>query len=278
MGLFAYVAALPDGSSTTLETLAKLKSEGKEAIMKARRELEDAGFLRVVEDRHQGRFASSTWMLAIKPHDFDELLPGADGEIQDPPPVPKAPKASASKGGTPGTVPPQEVLPLTASPATDSPSTVSPETALPSPVESPHIKNIPIKTDLQKTEEETPKPSAIPPDVLELVEAWNAFAAQHEADGIAPIIRLSKGKRLQAMRTRLQDPWWKEHFAEALAIIPMQRWRMGLNDRNWKADMEWFCRPDTVDKLIEEGKVRTTAPAVDSRNLSCVRPEDLARR
>ncbi len=53
---------------------------------------------------------------------------------------------------------------------------------------------------------------------------------------------------------------------------------MGLNDRNWKADMEWFCRPDTVDKLIEEGKVKTTAPAMDSRNLSCVRPEDLARR
>lgn len=255
MGLFAYVAALPEGASTTLETLAKLKAEGKEAITKARRELEDAGFLRVIEDRHQGRFASSTWMLAVTPHDFDGLLPGSDGEIIDPPP------AARKK-------------PKPVSPATDAPQTALPLPGLPSPVESTHIKNDLLKTEDHNNEKETPKASGIPSDIAELVEAWNKFAEAHAADGIAPIVRLSQGKRLQMMRTRMKDPWWREHYEKALAQIPKQRWRMGLNDRNWKANPEWFCRPDTVDKLIEESKASGGTAPMDARNRSLVRPTD----
>lgn len=232
VGLFAYLMSLPPGAGVTLSGLAKVKTEGKDAVTAAKAELEAAGLLRVIEERTQGRYSGFVWMLALRPHDFGELLPGGDGEMTAGEAKPEAPKAGKRKAAE--------------SPKPEGPKPVSPEPGKPLPANPPHYKIDHSKNDLSKTET-TPTP-------LEgLIEDWNAFALKH--DGVEPVSRIAPtGKRGREALARLADPHWRAHYREALEQIPKKRWRLGFNDRGWHANFGWFVRPDTVDTLIEESK------------------------
>jgi hypothetical protein len=78
----------------------------------------------------------------------------------------------------------------------------------------------------------------------DVVAAWNALPEEH-----ARVARL--GKRRQALRARLRDPWWREHWSvamERLSALPNMRGKCG---HPWVATFEWFVRPDSVSKLLE---------------------------
>lgn len=78
--------------------------------------------------------------------------------------------------------------------------------------------------------------------------AWNKLSA---AAGLPGILQLTK-PRAKALAQRLRDPVWLENWEAALAQVPKADWRTGKNDRQWRATFDWFVRPDTVAKLIEE--------------------------
>ena len=93
-------------------------------------------------------------------------------------------------------------------------------------------------------------PAAVAPEIEgSLVEEWNTLASAH---GLVQCKTLGK-KRQQALRVRWKEPFWREHYREALARLATIRWVRGENKRHWRADLDWFLRPDTVTKLVEGG-------------------------
>lgn len=84
-----------------------------------------------------------------------------------------------------------------------------------------------------------------------LVEAWNALPSP---------IRKVRGKVpspcRRAFLARLKDPDWLADWEEALASIPDDPHCLGDNDRGWVATMEYFLRPDTVEKLLSRKAAR----------------------
>jgi hypothetical protein len=108
----------------------------------------------------------------------------------------------------------------------------------------------------EKSNKETPTPlqgssadadrseDSISGSALEFVrDSWNA-------SGPITCIRLTEKLR-RAARARLKVPWWSENWLPALERLPQCRFLWGESDRGWKADLEWFLKPDSVQKILE---------------------------
>lgn len=78
----------------------------------------------------------------------------------------------------------------------------------------------------------------------ELKNEWNKYS------GLPTFIRLTT-KRLQSLRTRMKDSFFSENWKEALAFMGTTPFYYGENDRGWRANVDYFLRPDTVIKLME---------------------------
>jgi len=83
---------------------------------------------------------------------------------------------------------------------------------------------------------------------IRLRDAWNAVR------GVVPIREWSERRKRQ-LRARLRDPTWLENAIRAIAMIPDSPFLLGENDRGWRADIDWFLRPDSVTRILE-GKYR----------------------
>jgi len=65
--------------------------------------------------------------------------------------------------------------------------------------------------------------------------------------------RGSSPKRLTALRARLKESGWWDDCIEAMRKIDGGECGFfGDNDRGWKPDMEWFLKPDSVLKILED--------------------------
>lgn len=85
-------------------------------------------------------------------------------------------------------------------------------------------------------------PNPHTPSFQEILNTWNAtFASKAEATE----------KRRKAFKARSQDKAWVRNWREAIAKIRASPFCNGTNDRNWVASIDWFLRPDTVQKAIE---------------------------
>lgn len=93
-------------------------------------------------------------------------------------------------------------------------------------------------------------------EIIGLITAkWNAI------DGLQPI-RFWSPKRKTALKARLKDKGWFECAQEALGKIPKSRFLLGHNDRKWRANIDWFLRPDSVYRILE-GAYRGTGKIDD---------------
>ena len=79
-------------------------------------------------------------------------------------------------------------------------------------------------------------------------QAWNAVS------GLIAIRQWSE-QRKQRLRTRLRDPTWLDKALAAIQQIPECPFLLGDNDRGWRADIDWFLKPDSVTRILE-GKYR----------------------
>ena len=75
---------------------------------------------------------------------------------------------------------------------------------------------------------------------------WNTIDGIIRCDVVTP-------KRRQAVQARMKDPYWKENWRRAIDKLRTIDAIRGKNDRNWRADIDWFLRPDIV-ALVIEGK------------------------
>lgn len=89
----------------------------------------------------------------------------------------------------------------------------------------------------------------------EVLTLWNS-TPQLIPSGIP--VRMTK-KRQGAIKERWRDQYFRKHFRTAIKKLTESPFCMGENSRNWRANIDWFLRPDTVTSIIEgkyDGKTK----------------------
>lgn len=97
--------------------------------------------------------------------------------------------------------------------------------------------------EVEHEDEEKPKEKA-PVGEDEVFEFWNSH------DQLPKIMKASKERKAKA-KTRLADPFFRERWKEAVSLIPASPFLLGQNDRGWKADIDWFLKPESLTRIIE---------------------------
>lgn len=139
----------------------------------------------------------------------------------------------------------------TVSPVTGSRSTS--DTESPAPVTQDHATGDTVSPGtVQEQGSEQGRNNELTSDAVnsvpvdELIDAWNATAA----DLGLPTVRRVTEKRRRAARARLKEHPLNDAQA-ALARIRGSRFLRGGGPRGWKADIDWFLKPNSITKLIE---------------------------
>jgi hypothetical protein len=105
------------------------------------------------------------------------------------------------------------------------------------------------EVEVELKEEEGGKTPQPPPGPApsEFLTTWNAAAL---AANLKPAGRMTN-KRATALSQRRADPLWRERWQEAITAAFATPFCRGINPRGWTATVDWFLRPDTLDKILE---------------------------
>lgn len=90
-----------------------------------------------------------------------------------------------------------------------------------------------------------PETDHLPAQVV--ADAWNAMASEC---GLPPCQGIH-GKRRTALAARWKEKRWRDGWRSALDRLRGIRWIRGDNQRGWKANIDWFLRPDVVTRILE---------------------------
>jgi uncharacterized protein YdaU (DUF1376 family) len=85
-----------------------------------------------------------------------------------------------------------------------------------------------------------------PISILNVVTAWKAMA---KANGLPTIVGPVSERRKAAMRARISE-FGEAGVLDAIAKIPDHPFLVGQNDRGWKADFDFMCRPDSIGNIL----------------------------
>ena len=98
------------------------------------------------------------------------------------------------------------------------------------------------------------------PDSLNLIPSSSATAAACSLDGLIekwnkiPGVgncRKATDSRRKTFKTRIKDPDWCDNLDAALQRVAASQFCRGGGSQGWKADLDWFLKPDTLTKLLE---------------------------
>ena len=81
----------------------------------------------------------------------------------------------------------------------------------------------------------------------QIKDAWNVMAGVND---LPTVIRLTD-KRRTAIKARLKEDGWADGYEQSLAKVAASPFCLGTVGRGWRANFDWFLRPDTVMKLLE---------------------------
>jgi DNA-binding MarR family transcriptional regulator len=101
------------------------------------------------------------------------------------------------------------------------------------------------RTESKRKENEGSPPSSKVEN--EILSTWNSSMGQRCE--LTP-------KRRAILRSRLNVVAWSQRWKLAIEQARQCPFLMGENERGWKADFEWFLKPDSVTKILE-GKYRS---------------------
>jgi len=59
-------------------------------------------------------------------------------------------------------------------------------------------------------------------------------------------------ERQSTLRSRLADDDWRESWRVAIDRAAQSAFCRGENDRCWRADIDWFLKPDSVTRILED--------------------------
>jgi len=131
-----------------------------------------------------------------------------------------------------------------------SPDTISPGKSPDtySPGKSPDTRTILLnKTNEPPKRESRSRASRLSPkiDYADFLSCWNEAAKEA---GFTPA-RSMTPKRKKALDARWKDKDWRESYLEAIEKLKASRFATG--GKGWKANIEWFLRPDTATRILE---------------------------
>lgn len=93
---------------------------------------------------------------------------------------------------------------------------------------------------------------------------WNALAEAYEL----PRLSTWNETRTKALRARWTNRFWRENWETAISRVPANVWNLGENDRNWRANIDWFLRDKTVPMLMERSGSQNANSAADPEILA----------
>jgi len=122
----------------------------------------------------------------------------------------------------------------------------------PAHVPPPRPANVPPMSQTEtesETESETEIEKKAPSPVEEVLPEtfegyWNQKA--DAVQGLVPLLAMDEPLRRE-LKARCEDPWWVEHWLEALAAVPSCLWHV----QNGKATPDWFLKEGTVRKILQ---------------------------
>lgn len=82
----------------------------------------------------------------------------------------------------------------------------------------------------------------------EIQSAWNAMA---ELWGL-PRFAMWTESRKRLLRARVKNRDWLRDWEKAIRLVPTDKFRLGENDRGWRATPDWFLKDGSVARLIED--------------------------
>ena len=83
----------------------------------------------------------------------------------------------------------------------------------------------------------------------EVKSVWNELAATWKL----PTLRSLTAKRKRVLAARKRESGWWADWRRALAEIPKSAFLLGDNDRQWRANFDWFIRPGSILRFLEQG-------------------------
>jgi hypothetical protein len=83
----------------------------------------------------------------------------------------------------------------------------------------------------------------------ELFQIWNSMTE------LPKIVKISQSRKA-SLKTRMKDPFFRENWRKGLNEIPTRPFMLGVNEKGWAADIDWFLKPDSLTKIIE-GKYKS---------------------
>jgi len=100
-------------------------------------------------------------------------------------------------------------------------------------------------TDTEEEEEQAP--------ASEVVSLWNSRSELSS-------VRAMTSNRKRAIKARMADPFFRQNWKSAFHKMLESPFLTGNNDRGWKADFDWFLKPESVTRIME-GKYDGQSPA-----------------
>lgn len=81
----------------------------------------------------------------------------------------------------------------------------------------------------------------------EIMAYWNNMAGRW---GL-PEMKEWTPKRKEALRRVFAREWWRENWQYGIDVIPTIPFLTGTNSRDWKANIDYFLRADSLNKILE---------------------------
>lgn len=210
-GMWCFIAQLPDGWNFSVQGLAKVMKEGKDAIRSAIQELEELGYLvrRQTKDK-EGKFCNSDWELRYHSYKPSEKTPSWENTSSDCPPQYKYLNNKDLKKQIPKDI--KEIY--------------------------KESSNLPKKRQKDYS------------DVIlvgeRLMTKWNEKFS--DSLTVKPIMRLTE-RRVKGIKARLEDGYTLEDLEKAIDMASTSQWctsgRWGFGF-DWI-----YCYKDNILKLLE---------------------------
>lgn len=141
--------------------------------------------------------------------------------------------------------------------------------SIPTPIPTPGPPPPPQEADDEEEDEKAPGVKSVKAFRQELSAAWNATASELH---LSRVVAFSDQRR-SALRARLRDPFWREHWRDALNAIRDCPFLLGQGERGWVIDFDFFLRPNTASAILE-GKYNRKSPKAAAKS----KVQDVAER
>ena len=105
------------------------------------------------------------------------------------------------------------------------------------------------EAEAEADKDNTAQPDAHASEVLSLWNSRNELAK----------VRSFTQNRKRAIKARMNDPFFRQNWKEAFQRMLESPFLTGTNDKGWRADFDWFIKPDSVPRIME-GKYDHKAP------------------